>query len=225
MRFLDKVFGRTAPAPATLDALFALPGAALTLQAATGLRPTGLAAVAYREAEGAAAAGVRRDVTALLAATNGPQVEPSVDSFGYTWLLLRSPGVSGAAVAVPEAGTRLDDGAAVDVSGLVTDLHAVNSSLVDAGFGPTLLCSTLGFVDPDGRHLGLVYLFKRGTFYPFAPGPSGPTGATATGMKGAASGQTRDSAYELQVRAALGVDLPVEPDLARWFPLWGAPAL
>ena len=54
-----------------------------------------------------------------------------------------------------------------------------------------------------------MYLYKRGTFYPFAP-----TGA-----------QTRDSLFERQVRDLLGSDLKIEPDLARWMPLWGAPGL
>jgi hypothetical protein len=57
--------------------------------------------------------------------------------------------------------------------------------------------------------LGLVYLYKRGTFYPFAP--TGP--------------QTRDTAFELQLRALLESDLRVEPELSRWFPVWGAPGL
>ena len=211
MKFLDKVLGRSEPPRPDLDQLFALPGAALTLQAATGLTPTGLGAVAFREAEGAASAGVRRDVVALLDADEGPDVERSVDSYGFTWLLVRHE---------PS-----------DLAGLVTDLHAVNASLVDAGFGPTLLCSLVGFTDDShdtddaadtgktdsgdgregtgGRRLALVYLYKRGTFYPFAP-----TGA-----------QTRDSAFELQVRGAVGSDLPVEADVSRWFPVWGAPGL
>ncbi len=198
--------GRSTPPGATLDQLFALPGAAITLEAATGLRPTGLGAVAYREAEGAAAAGVRRDVEALLGASGGPAVERSVDAYGYTWLLVRM-----AATPDVEGGADASGGGAgsVDVSALVTDLHAVNSGLVDAGFGSSLLCTLVGFTDADGRRLGLVYLFKRGTFYPFAP----------TGR------DTRDSAFELQVRAAVGVDLPVEADVTRWFPVWGAPGV
>jgi hypothetical protein len=52
-----------------------------------------------------------------------------------------------------------------------------------------------------------VYLYKRGTFYPFAPRP----------------GERRDNELELQVRAAVGGELPVEPDLTRWFALWGVP--
>ena len=52
---------------------------------------------------------------------------------------------------------------------LVTDLHAVNSALVDNGFGPQLLCTMVAFTDEEHRRMALVYLYKRGTFYPFAP--------------------------------------------------------
>jgi hypothetical protein len=93
--------------------------------------------------------------------------------------------------------------------GLVTDLHAVNATLQDHGFGPSLLCSLIGFRTPAGASLGLVYLYKRGTFYPFAP----------------AGDQQRDNTLELQVRGQLANDLRVETDLARWFPVWGAPGL
>lgn len=189
MSLLRRILGRSAPPAPDLDALFALPGAALTLQSALDLAPTGQGAVCFREAEGAAATSTVTDVTALLDADDGPQVERTVDEFGFTWLLVRhDPG---------------------DVAGLVTDLHAVNATLADAGFGPTLLCSVLGLADVSGRRVGLVYLYKRGTFYPFAP----------RGQK------QRDTAFELQVRAAVGADLPVEPDLSRWFPVWGAPAV
>ena len=37
--------------------------------------------------------------------------------------------------------------------------------------------------------------------------------------------QFGDNALELQVRGAVGADLPVEDDLSRWFPVWGAPGL
>ena len=92
---------------------------------------------------------------------------------------------------------------------LVTDVHAVNSALQDAGFGGSLLCSLIGFTDADHRRLGLVYLFKKGTFYPFAP----------------EEGQRRDNALELQVRGILDTDLRIEPDLSRWLAVWGAPGL
>ncbi len=188
MSLLGRILGRSQPPAPDLDALFALPGAVLTLQSALGLVPTGLGSVAFRATEGAAAATTVTDVQALLDADGGPAVERSVDAFGFTWLLVRHD---------PS-----------DVAGLVTDLHAINASLADNGFGPSLLCSVLALEDPDGRRLSLVYLYKRGTFYPFAPLPE----------------KSRDSPFELQARGAVGADLPVEADLSRWFPVWGAPA-
>jgi len=91
----------------------------------------------------------------------------------------------------------------------VTDLHAANTSLADAGFDQALLCSTIGFTSPDGRPLALVYLFKRGSFYPFAP----------------AEGQNRDNALELQVRGIVDEDIVIEADLSRWLAIWGAPGV
>src|ERR687898_353863 len=55
---------------------------------------------------------------------------------------------------------RANEGAVFD---LVTELHAVNRALEDAGFGGSLLCSLVVF-EHDGRRLGLVYLYKQGTF-------------------------------------------------------------
>ena len=187
---LGRLFGRSEPPAPDLDALFALPGAVLTLAASLDLRATGIGSVSFRAAEGAAAGQTVADVQALLDADEGPDVERTVDDFGYTWLLVRHP---------PE-----------DVPGLVTDLHAVNTTLEANGFGGSLLCSVLGLRTPDDRSVALVYLYKRGTFYPFAPGPGGS--------------RNRDTALELQVRGAVGADLPIETDLTRWFPVWGAPA-
>ena len=35
--------------------------------------------------------------------------------------------------------------------------------------------------------------------------------------------QQRDTERELQLKAQIGGELPVEPELERWFPLWGIP--
>ncbi|MEV4337387.1 hypothetical protein [Streptomyces sp. NPDC049590] len=194
MRLLDVLLGRSRPVVPDLDRLFALPSAAVTLETAAGLAPTGCGAVCFATVEGAAFARIREEVRALLDADSdraGPPVEPRRDAYGYSWLVSRrSPG------QLPQ---------------LVADLHAVNSSLEAAGFGPQLLCSLVSFTDGGGRRPALVYLYKRGTFYPFAPLP------------GAA--ERRDTALELQLRSVLGGDLPIEPDLDRWFPVWGAPGL
>jgi hypothetical protein len=189
--FLDTLLGRTKPVQPNLDALFALPSAAITLEAASGLVPSGVGSVCFRAAEGRAFQDIEKDVRDLLAmgaAADAPPVEVSTDSYGFTWLLIRRP---------PD-----------QLDALVTDVHAVNSSLADAGFGPQLLCSLIGFTGPAGK-LAVVYLYKRGTFYPFAP----------------QGGERRDNALELQVRGAIEGDLKIESDLSRWFPVWGAPGL
>lgn len=194
MGLLDTILGRSKPVRPDLDQLFAVPSAALTLQAATGFVPTGLGSVCFAGVEGGTFARIQQDVRELLdadTASGGVPVEFSRDSYGYTWLLARQP--------------------AEDTASLVNDLHAVNTLLQDGGFGPQLLCSLISFRDERERPLALVYLYKRGTFYPFAPVPG--------------SGEKRDNELELQVRAALGDDLRVEKDLARWFPVWGAPGL
>ncbi|MEV4228821.1 hypothetical protein AB0J81_17285 [Streptomyces bobili] len=194
MGLLDILLGRSKPAAPDLDRLFALPSAAVTLEAAAGFTPTGQGAVCFATVEGAAFEQAHREVQALLDADTdrtGPPVRLLRDDYGYSWLVShRSPG---------------------ELPLLVNDLHAVNSAMEVNGFGPQLLCSLAGFEDRDGRRLALVYLYKRGSFYPFAPLPG--------------AGQRRDSALELQVKAALGDDLRTEEDLGRWFPLWGAPGL
>ncbi|MET8634297.1 PspA-associated protein PspAB [Streptomyces sp. NPDC004096] len=194
MGFLDILLGRTKPVAPDLDQLFALPSAAVTLEAAAGFTPTGTGAVCFATVEGGAFSQTNREVQALLDADvdrSGPPVELQRDDYGYSWLVSR----------------RTPD----QLPALVNDLHAVNSAMEINGFGPQLLCSMAGFQDARGRRLGLVYLYKRGTFYPFAP-LAGP-------------GERRDNALELQIKAALTDDLRIEQDLGRWFPVWGAPGL
>jgi len=188
MGFWDALRGRSTPKRANLDALFAVPSAAITLEAAAGLTPTGLGAVCFRAAEGAAFAQTQADVVALIDADGEtPPVEEITDGFGFTWLVCRND----------------------DLAALCTDLHAVNTSLQAQGFGTGLLCSVVPFAGPDGRRVGVVYLYKRGTFYPFAP----------------QEGERRDNLLELQVRDLLDGELPIEADLQRWLAVWGAPGL
>ncbi|MFJ8667130.1 hypothetical protein [Streptomyces sp. NPDC093600] len=195
MGLLDAILGRSKPVRPDLDQLFALPSAAITLQAGAGFVPTGSGSVCFAGVEGGTFAALREEVRELLDADTGrggTPVEFSRDAYGYTWLLVRHP---------PD-----------DTASLVNDLHAVNTLLQDGGFGPQLLCSLVAFREAAGEHvLALIYLYKRGTFYPFAPLP-GDTGK-------------RDNALELQVKALLADDLRIEPELARWFPVWGAPGL
>lgn len=191
MGFLDVLLGRTKPVAPDLDQLFALPSAAVTLQAAASFTPTGTGSVCFASVEGAAFTEAREEVQALLDADTerqGPPVEAVRDEYGYSWLVSR----------------RGPD----DLPALVGDLHAVNSALESSGFGPQLLCSVVSFQGGGTRRLEIVYLYKRGTFYP---------------MCRLADQQKRDNALELQMSALLKDDLRIEPDLSRWFPIWGVP--
>ena len=177
------------PSAANLDALFVVPSAAITLETAAGLTPTGVGSVCFRAAEGAAFHQTQGDVVALLDAADGRA--GGRDQHRRVRLHL----------AAVHRTTRRRWPA------LCTDLHAVNPTLEEQGFGPGLLCSLVPFADPTGRRVGLVYLYKQGTFYPFAP--TGP--------------QRRDNLLEMQVRDTLGGELPDRAGPAGWMAVWGAP--
>ena len=112
MGLLDTILGRSKQKPPNLDRIFGLSDAAITLQLSGGFTPTGVGSVCYRAAEGGAFAQTQSDVQDLLDADGGPKVERVPDAYGFTWLVSRHD---------PE-----------DVTGLVTEVHAVNSSLTDA---------------------------------------------------------------------------------------------
>ncbi|HEY9335168.1 MAG TPA: hypothetical protein VIQ79_12125 [Kribbella sp.] len=187
MGLLDILLGRSKAVPPNLDQLFSLPSAAITLETAAGYRPTGSGSVCFKAAEGGGFTALREEVDKLLALDNA-KFSSTTDSYGFTWLVRQT---------APD-----------DLETLVTDLHAVNSSLVDAGFGNALLCTLVAFTN-GSQPLGLVYLYKRGSWYPFVP-----VGA-----------DRRDNAQELQIKSVVGADLNFEQDLSRWFPIYGAPGL
>jgi PspA associated protein B len=89
---------------------------------------------------------------------------------------------------------------------LVTTVHLVGSELGARGFGPQLLAAVFRF---DGREgpVYWIYGYKRGAFWPFVP-------------KGE---KERDNARELELKAKLEKELPIEPDLTRWLALFDAP--
>jgi len=94
-----------------------------------------------------------------------------------------------------------------DFEELVPTVHLVASELVARGFGERLLAAAFKF--SGGKHpVYWIYGFKRGAFWPFIP----------TG-----EGKERDNAEELELKAKLEKELPVEQDLTRWLALFDAP--
>jgi hypothetical protein len=90
---------------------------------------------------------------------------------------------------------------------LVTAVHAVASELEARGFGAQLLAAVFRFEGRD-KPVYFVYAFKRGAWWPFVP----------TG-----DGKDRDNALEMELKAKLEGELPIEEDLSRWFGTYGAP--
>ena len=98
-----------------------------------------------------------------------------------------------------------------DFDDLVVGINAVSTALEAGGYGERVLCAVFAFADdrgPGGRAFYWIYNYKRGSFYPFVP-------------SGAA--QERDNERELVLRAQMSSELPIEPELTRWFALWGIP--
>ena len=66
MKIWEALTGRSRVKQADLDALFLVPSAAITLQTAAGLNPTGTGSVCFRSAAGAAFQQTQDDVVALI---------------------------------------------------------------------------------------------------------------------------------------------------------------
>ncbi len=202
MGLLNTLLGRTKPVQANLDSLFGLPSAAITLQSAAGMTTSGRAGVCYKPPTGQGFEDMQAEVMKLLTMDGEGKLATAEDRYGYHWVVVENP----------------------DIESLVTEVHLVNSSLSDAGWGPQLLCSVFGVATlPDSAASTadsapgpstvltstgfLVYLFKRGTFYPFVP--DGP--------------EHRNTEQELKLKSLVAGDLAIEADLDRWFPLWELP--
>ena len=94
------------------------------------------------------------------------------------------------------------------VEDLVATINGVSSSIEAGGYGERLLCAVFAFKGPSDAAINFIYNFKRGSWYPFVP---------------AAGDKQRNTERELQLKAQIGGELPIEPELERWFPLWGVP--
>jgi hypothetical protein len=95
-----------------------------------------------------------------------------------------------------------------DLEDVVTSVHAAASELHARGFGPQLLAAVFRFEGREEHPVYWVYGYKTGTFWPFVP---------------VGEGQKRDNPQELELKAKLEGELPVEQDLTRWLGLFGAP--
>ena len=93
-----------------------------------------------------------------------------------------------------------------DLEDIVGTAHTLASELTAQGFGEQLLAALFKF-DGGDRPVYWIYGFKRGAFWPFIP----------------IGKDKRDNATELELKAKLEKELPIEQDLTRWLALFDAP--
>ncbi len=145
----DVLFGRKKLKGPSLDKLFALSTAQVTLEAELGMRSAGVGAVVFKPLSAGEFARAETEIEELLGAVAescGAQVRRRSDTYGFQWLVVRDP----------------------DFEDLVTAIHLVSSELEARGFGAQLLAALFAF-ERDARRKYLVYGYKRGTFWPFVP--------------------------------------------------------
>ena len=183
MGLFDAIRGKTKPVEAKLDALFRLPSASLTLFASDEYQLVPTAAVCMSPTAADTFDTAFGETLKLIQDANSDQ-KPEIqnDTYGYRWIIFQ--------------GGEVDD--------LVTKAHMINSTIESAGWGPQLLCSVFKFnvtssINTNSKALYLIYLFKRGTFYPFFP----------------LENEKRDNQAELHLKAILSGDLPIEEDLTK----------
>lgn len=214
MGLLDVILGRRKlPGPAP-DRLFAISTAYVTFETQLQVTSRDAAGIVFHPLQTADFLSIVKETEEVVKATasdSATTVESSDDPYGYRWLILRGK----------------------DFDELVVGINAVSGQLEAGGYGERLLCAVFAFEDERKRPIYWIYNYKRGFFYPFVPAGgtvaqsgqgSGAGGSSRiAGEATSSSDQRRDNERELVLKAQVGSELPVEPELERWFPLWGIP--
>ncbi len=190
MSLRDVLTGRhTVKGPAP-DRLFAITTAWVTLQTEYEIEPTGAAAIVFQSLATSEFETTLRETEELVKATGG-------DSAVSVTAQDDREGYRWMLLHNPPQAPSVED--------LAVGVNAVSSSIETAGHGDRLLCAVFAFEDAKKRRIYCIYNYKRGYWYPYIPDPS--------------SDQGRMTERELQLKAQIGSDLPLEPEIERWFPL------
>jgi hypothetical protein len=192
------------PAP---DRLFAISTAYIALQTEHNIEPAGAAAIVFQALQTSEFEATIKEMEEVVVATGGEnatKVHTEDDSFGYRWMVLLADRRSDRS---PIGGS---------IEDLAVGINAVSGSIETAGHGERLLCAVFAFKDARGGAVYFIYNYKRGFWYPFVPASGGNSSSSTQPTE-------RSTERELQLKAQIGAELPIEPELERWFPLWGIP--
>jgi hypothetical protein len=176
------------------DRLFAISTAYITLESEHQIVPAGKAAIVFQALATSEFEATLREMEEVVTAT-GSESATSVSTEDDSF------GYRWMVLRNPPAAPSVED--------LAVGINAVSSSIETAGHGERLLCAVFSFIDSRKNQIYFIYNYKRGYWYPFVP---------AVGAK-----QERSTERELQIKAQMASELPIEPEIERWFPLWGIP--
>ena len=193
MGLLDALTGRHQVKGPAPDRLFAITTAYITLQSEHQIAPAGTAAIVFQALQTSEFEATIKDMEEVVRATGG-------ESGTQVATQDDSYGYRWMVLRNPAGAPSVED--------LAVGINAVSSSIETAGHGERLLCSVFAFADARQNPVYFIYNYKRGFWYPFVPAPGD---------------QQRSTERELQLKAQLSSELPMEPELERWFPLWGIP--
>jgi len=190
----DILTGRHAVKAPAPDRLFAISTAYITLETEHQVAPAGAAAIVFQALATSEFEATLRDMEEVVTATGGESgTTVNTEDDEYGYRWMVLRNPSGAP----------------SVEDLAVGINAVSGSIETAGHGDRLLCAVFAFKDAQGRPVYFIYNYKRGYWYPFVPDPE--------------RDKERLTERELQIKAQLGSELPIEPEIERWFPLWGIP--
>jgi hypothetical protein len=175
------------------DRLFAISTAYIALESEHQIDAVGTAAIVFQALATSEFEATLRDMEEVVRATGG-------DSGTSVSTQDDSYGYRWMILRNPKGAPSVED--------LAVGINAVSSSIETAGHGERLLCAVFAFTDAQKRPIYFIYNYKRGSWYPFVPAPGD---------------QQRSTERELQLKAQMSSELPMESELERWFPLWGIP--
>ncbi len=194
MGLRDILTGRRQVKGPAPDRLFAIATAYVSLQSEHQIEPAGTAAIVFQALATSEFESTLKEMEEVVTATGGDTgTSVSTEDDSYGYRWM--------ILRNPPGTPSVED--------LAVGINAVSSSIETAGYGERLLCAVFAFADAKQRRIYFIYNYKRGSWYPFVPAPGNT--------------QERSTERELQLKAQIGAEMPLEAEIERWFPLWGIP--
>lgn len=188
MGIFSALFGRSKLRKPNREKFFSIVSAGMSLEGRTDIRVLHKAGIVFNPVETGFFHNLDsdvRDIIRISGSATGTECQVVDDSFGTRWVVLDDP----------------------EFEDLVSLIHTISETIIDAGYGDRLIAAVFGF-DYQRKSAYWVYNYKRGRFYPLV-------------LQG---DRQRDNSSEMRLGALMEEEkLPMEKSLEQWYALWGIP--